>query len=338
MRGHPAALAVVLSTILGLFGQAGSAKDLVKIKNSDLENIGNRDINSGQVNFISLAKEIALGQQLAQEVERSSKLLDDPEVSEYVNRIGQALVRNSDARVPFVIKVIESEEVNALALPGGFFYVNTGLILAANEEAELAGVMAHEIAHVAARHGTEQYTKGEIFNIASLPLIFVGGPIGYGIRQAAGILIPLQFLRFSRGAEREADFLGLEYLYKSGYDPTAFVSFFEKVQVQEKRRPGLLAKTFSTHPPTGDRIQRSEEEIQGLFPERQEYVVNTSEFDRMKARLRQYDNVLNPDTDNTRRPVLKRRTSGEVVDLDHQSTDAGEEDRPKLTKRLLATR
>jgi predicted Zn-dependent protease len=338
MRGHPAALAVVLSGILGVFSQAGSGKDLVKIKNSDLENIGNRDINSGQVNFISLAKEIALGQQLAQEVERSSKLLDDPEVSEYVNRIGQALVRNSDARVPFVIKVIESEEVNAVALPGGFFYVNTGLILAANEEAELAGVMAHEIAHVAARHGTEQYTKGEIFNIASLPLIFVGGPIGYGIRQAAGILIPLQFLRFSRGAEREADFLGLEYLYKSGYDPTAFVSFFEKVQAQEKRRPGLLAKAFSTHPPTGDRIQRSEEEIQGLFAERQEYVVNTSEFDRMKARLRQYDNVLNPDADNTRRPVLKRRTSGEVVDLDHQSTDAGEEDRPKLTKRLLATR
>ncbi len=336
MRGHRALLAVVLSAMTQFSPRPGFTKDLAKLKNSDLQNIGNRDINTGQVNFISLAKEIALGWQLAQEVERASKLLDDPEISEYVNRIGQALVRNSDARVPFVIKVIGSGEVNALALPGGFFYVNTGLILAANEESELAGVMAHEIAHVAARHGTEQYTKGQIFNIASLPLIFVGGPIGYGIRQAAGIFIPLQFLRFSRGAEREADFLGLEYLYKSGYDPTAFVSFFEKVQAQEKRRPGLLAKAFSTHPPTGDRIQRSQKEIQELFPERPQYVLNTSEFDRIKARLQRYDDAPNFDSDNRRsgRPVLKRRTSGEVVDLDRKPQGATEEDRPKLTKKI----
>jgi predicted Zn-dependent protease len=325
-------LAVVLSACLGFCSVQANSKDLAKRKNSDIENIGSRDINSGQVNFISLEKEIVLGRQLAQEVERTSKLLEDREVSEYVNRVGQNLVQHSDAKVPFVIKVIESDEVNALALPGGFFFVNTGLILAANEEAELAGVMAHEIAHVAARHGTEQYTKGQILNLASLPLIFVGGPIGYGIRQAAGILIPLQFLRFSRGAEGEADFLGLEYLYKAGYDPTAFVTFFEKVEAQEKKRPGFLAKAFATHPPTGDRIQQSEEEIQSLLPERQEYVVNTSEFDRIKARLRAYDNPGRRGSDDGRRPILKRRTSVEVDDVDHQSPDSAEEDRPKLTR------
>jgi predicted Zn-dependent protease len=336
MRGSRVLLTIVFSVGLGVCGrQSSSAKDLAKQKNSDIENIGSRDVNAGQINFTSLAKEIALGRQLAEEVERASKLLDDREVAEYINRIGQNIVRNSDAKVPFVIKVIESDEINALALPGGFFYVNTGLILAANEEAELAGVMAHEIAHVAARHGTEQYTKGQIFNIASLPLIFVGGPIGYGIRQAAGILIPLQFLRFSRGAEREADFLGLEYLHKAGYDPTAFVSFFEKVEAQEKKRPGLLAKAFSTHPPTTDRIQRSQDEIQGLLPGRQEYVVNTSEFDRIKTRLAAYDNAKKPDdTDpKSRRPILKRKTSGDVGDLDQEPDGSVGNDRPKLTRK-----
>jgi predicted Zn-dependent protease len=315
--------------------QASPAKNPIKEKNSDIQNIGKRDINSGQVNFLSLEREIALGRQLAQEVERTSKLVDDRDVAEYINRIGQNLVRNSDAKVPFVIKVIESDEINALALPGGFFYVNTGLILAANEEAELAGVMAHEIAHVAARHGTEQYTKGQIFNMASLPLIFVGGPIGYGIRQAAGLLIPLQFLRFSRGAEREADFLGLEYLHKTGYDPTAFVSFFEKVEAQERKRPGVLAKAFSSHPLTADRIQRSQNEIQRLLPEREEYVVNTSEFDRIKSRLAAYENAKRVDglDPRSRRPVLKRKTSGDVEDLDQKPDTSLEDDRPKLTRK-----
>jgi len=314
--------------------QASSAKNPGREKNSDIQNIGRRDVNSGQVNFLSLEKEIALGRQLAQEVERASKLLDDRDIAEYINRIGQNIVRNSDAKVPFVIKVIESDEINALALPGGFFYVNTGLILAASEEAELAGVMAHEIAHVAARHGTEQYTKGQIFNIASLPLIFIGGPVGYGIRQAAGILIPLQFLHFSRGAEREADFLGLEYLHKTGYDPTAFVSFFEKAQAQERKRPGVFAKAFSTHPPTTDRIRRAQGEIQELLPEREEYVVSTSEFDRIKARLAAYENPKKPESADpkSRRPVLMRKTSGDVDDLDQKPDSSGPDaDRPKLT-------
>ena len=332
MRGNRVVLTVVFS--LGLFVFV-LQESIAKQKNSDIENIGNRNINARQINFMSLEKEIALGRQLAQEVERTSKLLRDQEISEYVNRLGQNIVRNSDAKVPFVIKVLESDEINAMALPGGFFYVNSGLILAANEEAELAGVMAHEIAHVAARHGTEQYSKGQLFNIASIPLIFLGGPIGYGIRQAAGFLIPLQFLQFSRGAEREADFLGLQYLYKTGYDPTAYISFFEKVQAQDKKKPGLLAKAFSTHPPTEDRITKSQKEIQELLAERQEYVLNTSEFDHIKARLTAYENAKKPAVDDlkSQRPVLKRKTSGEVDDSDESTDSPVDQDRPKLTRK-----
>src|SRR3989475_10378195 len=250
------------------------SKQKSKKKNSDVENIGNRNINKGSLNFFSLEKEIQMGRQLAAEIERQVKLIEDPTINEYVNRVGQNLVRNSDAKVPFTIKVVESDEINAFALPGGFFYVNSGLITAADEESELAGVMAHEIAHVAARHGTEQYTKATLANYASLPLIFLGGGLGYGLYNAAGFLIPLQFLHFSRKAETEADFLGLEYMYKTGYDPTAFISFFEKIQAQEKKKPGKLAKAFSTHPPTGDRIEKTQANIATILPERDQYVIN----------------------------------------------------------------
>jgi predicted Zn-dependent protease len=302
----------------------------------NVDEIGNRNINKGlgNVNMVSLEKEIALGKQLAQEVERSSKLVTDPEITEYVNRVGQNIVKNSDAKVPFTIKVIDSDEVNAFALPGGFFYINTGLITTADEEAEMAGVMAHEIAHVAARHGTEQYTKATIANYATIPLIFVSGGLGYGLYQAASFLIPMQFLQFSRSAEREADFLGLEYMYKTGYDPTSFISFFEKVQAQEKKKPGTLSKMFSTHPPTGDRIEKSQAEIATVLPARDQYVINTSEFDTIKAKLVAMENAKRPaEGDKQNKPTLKRRTSGDVDDTSTDKPSSSDDDRPTLKRR-----
>jgi len=278
-----------------------------KKKNSDVENIGNRDINKGSINFFSLDKEIAMGRQLAAEIERQVKLNEDPTINEYVNRVGQNLVRNSDAKVPFTIKVVESDEINAFALPGGFFYVNTGLILAADDESELAGVMAHEIAHVAARHGTKQASKAELINFASIPLIFMGGVGGFALRQVAGFLIPMQFLQFSRKDEAEADYLGLQYLYKTGYDPGAAVSFFEKLQAKESARPGTVSKMFSTHPPTGDRIAMSKKNIELILPDKDQYVVTTSEFNQVKALLGQLEN-RQPSREEANKPSLRRRT------------------------------
>ena len=253
---------------------------------ADVNAIGNRKVGHGP-DMYSMEHELALGKQLAQEVDRVSKFITDPVVTEYVNRVGQNLVRNSDAQVPFTIKVIDSDSVNAFALPGGFFYVNSGLILRADEESELAGVMAHEIAHVCARHGTRNATKGTIMQMATIPLILLGpgGWAGYGLYEGLNFLIPVTYLKFSRDAEREADYLGLQYMYKAGYDPNAFVQFFEKVEADEKKHPGTIPKLFSTHPPTPDRIEASQKAIATILPSREEYIVTTSEFDVVKRRL-----------------------------------------------------
>ena len=311
-------------------------KDTVTPKNSkeDVEAIGNRSVGKG-INLYSLEREISLGKSLAQEVERSSKLIDDPVVTEYVNRVGQNLVRNSDARVPFTIKVIDSDEVNAFALPGGFFYVNSGLILHAQEESELAGVMAHEISHVTARHGTKNATKGELMQLATIPLILLGpgGWAGYGIYQGLNLAIPVTYLKFSRDAEREADFLGLQYMYKAGYDPNSYVTFFERIQADEKRRPGTIPKVFSTHPPTPERIENTQKEIARILPARQEYIVTTSEFDSVKGRLRNImfsrkvtDNAPGKPTLRTKTEQSKKQPTGN----DPSSTD---DDRPTLKRR-----
>ena len=309
-------------------------QDTVHPKNSkdDVEAIGNRKVGKG-VNLYSLEREVALGKALAQDVERSSKMIDDPIVTEYVNRVGQNLVRNSDARVPFTIKVIDSDEINAFALPGGFFFVNSGLIIHAQEESELAGVMAHEISHVTARHGTKNATKGELMQLATIPLILLGpgGWAGYGLYEGLNLAIPVTYLKFSRDAEREADFLGLQYMYKAGYDPNSYVTFFERIQAEEKRRPGTIPKVFSTHPPTPERIENAQKEIARILPARQEYIVTTSEFDTVKARLR---NIMfsRKVTDNAPgKPTLRTKTEqSKKQPTDPNSTD---DDRPTLKRR-----
>jgi beta-barrel assembly-enhancing protease len=271
----------------------------------DVARIGDRGVGN-KLNFYSIEKEEALGRELSQQVEQQAKLIKDPVITEYVNRIGQTLVQHSDAKVPFVIKVVDDEQVNAFALPGGFFYVNSGVLVAADNEAELAGVMAHEIAHVAARHATRNATKQEIWNLASLPLVFIGGPVVAAVRQISSIMVPMSFLKFSRDAEREADFLGIEYEYAAGYDPTAFVDFFEKLDSVEKRKSGFIARAFSTHPMNDDRIRRAEDELAAL-PARDDYIVSTSGFDDVKARLIRLTRSHSM-TDGKTGPTLRKHT------------------------------
>jgi len=316
----------------------------------DVDAIGNRNVGKG-LDFYSLEREIALGKQLSQEVDKSAKFIDDPVITEYVNRVAQNLVRNSDAQVPFTVKVIDSGVVNAFALPGGFFYVNSGLILHADEESELAGVMAHEIAHVCARHGTKQATKSDIMQIASIPaMIFIPYTwAGYALYQGMNFMIPVTFLKFSRDAEREADYLGLQYMYKAGYDPNSFVAFFEKVEADEKKQPGTIPKVFSTHPPTPDRIEATQKEIATILPPREEYIVTTSEFDTVKHRLQMIESNQKVKNTNPNKPTLRKRTEqnkggsttggstdpsagGSTTPSDPNST-ADDSDKPTLKRR-----
>jgi len=301
----------------------------------DVDAIGNRGMGKrGLGDWYSLESEIRMGKQYSMQVESSVKLVQDPVVNEYVNRIGQNLVRNSDAQVPFTIKVIDSDEINAFALPGGFFYVNSGLILAADEEAELAGVMAHEISHVCARHGMRQLTRAQWAQIGTLPLIFIGGGIGYGIYEAAGLGLPLTFMKFQRDFEAEADYLGLQYMYKTGYDPQAFISFFEKIQAKEKKKPGAVAKAFASHPQTPDRIEASQKEIATILPARPQYIVSTSEFDDVKARLATIENrhkVIEEKDGN--KPSLRRASTTDKTSGTGSGGSSSDDDRPTLKRR-----
>ena len=299
----------------------------------DVDAIGNRNVGckQGLGNWYSVEKQVQMGRGYAQQVESQSKMINDPVVTEYVNRIGQNLVRNSDAQVPFTIKVIDSDVVNAMALPGGYFYVNSGLILAADEEAELAGVMAHEIAHVAACHAAREQSRGNLMQMASIPLIFIGGPIGYAGYEAAGVALPMTFLKFSREFESQADYLGVQYMYKSGYDPSAFVTFFEKIEAMDKKKPGTLAKAFDTHPQTPDRIEKTQQEIASILPARPQYIVSTSEFDDVKSRLAAIENRHKvTDKKDANRPSL-RRTS--TADKTGDKGDNPDDDRPTLKRR-----
>jgi len=313
----------------------------------DVSAVGNRDIGArGVGNWYSTEGEIKMGKSYSMEVEKSTKMITDPVVTEYVNRIGQNLVKNSDCKVPFTIKVIDSDEVNAMSLPGGFFYVNSGLILSADEEAEMAGVMAHEIAHVCAHHGVREQTRSNYAQIAAMAsAVLIPGWTGYGIYEASGLAIPLGLVAFSREFEAQADYLGVQYMYRAGYDPQAFVTFFEKIQNLEKRKPGAVAKAFSTHPQTPDRIEHSQQEIARILPPRDEYVVTTSEFDDVKARLARIENKRRlTDKSNGAKPTL-RRASTTTGDPSTQgggsspnspsssSTTSGGDDQPTLHRR-----
>jgi len=338
MKGLSAkiAISVLATTFISLPAYADR-------KHGDVEKIGNRKV-SGKIigvlpNWVSLEKEIAMGNQIAGEFEQTARMIDDPVVSEYVDRIGQNLVKHSDAKVPFHIKVVDTDEVNAFAFPGGYFYVNKGLILAADSEAERAGVMAHEISHVTARHATQRMSKAQYLQLAAIPALFVGGYWTQTlIQQGMGLGLNLELMGITRNSEREADQLGIQYLWNSGYDPNAFVSFFEKMQEQEKSKPGKLAGWFRTHPSTDDRIMASLDE-QRYLPEKDNYVLNTSEFDRVKARLLAIDNAQKSEeatsAQEQKRPTLKRRTEGGGQEPDKGGgTDDGT-DTPKKTRPTL---
>jgi beta-barrel assembly-enhancing protease len=287
--------------------------------NEDPAMIGKRNINGG---FLipkmagSLEKEVRLGRELAAEVDRQAKFVDDPIITEYVNRVGQNIVLHSDSKVPFTIKVIDSDEVNAFALPGGFFYVNKGLLLAADNEAELAGVMAHEIAHVAARHAVENQAKGTLLEWGAIAgSIFLGGIPGMIYQNTAGLGLLGVFMKFSRSAEEEADKLGVQYMYAAGYDPGAMATMFEKLEAKNKKKPGFIARAFATHPAPPDR-RATALALAARFPENEEYVISSSEFQRVKSRLLRLSNARASTTGAIQaaeeggapgRPTLKRR-------------------------------
>jgi len=330
-------------SIFGLAMMLNSTQGFADRKHGHVENIGNRSV-SGRIfgilpNFVSLEKEISMGAQVASEFEQTARLVEDPVVSEYVDRIGQDIVKHSDAKVPFHIKVVDTDEVNAFAFPGGYFYVNKGLILAARNEAELAGVMAHEISHVTARHATQRMSKGQYLQFAAIPALFVGGYWAQmGIQNALGLGLNLELMGITRESEREADQLGIQYLWNSGYDPNAFVSFFEKMQEDEKSKPGRLAGWFRTHPSTTDRIVAALDE-QRYLPEKDSYVMNSSEFDRVKARLQSIDNAQKSEegaqNKDQKRPTLKRRTTEGGGGQDPGNTGDDGDSSPKKSRPTL---
>src|SRR5579863_530013 len=344
MRSLPILLASSLFFIASCFAQiptlspvGATSSDLKAYHDGsirDINAIGNRKIGCerGFGNWYSLDKQIEMGRSYAGQIETSAKLITDPVITEYINRIGQNLVRNSDAQVPFTIKVVDTDDINAFALPGGFFYVDSGLILAADNEAELAGVMSHEIAHVAACHVARENTRGQLMNLASIPLIFVGGGIGFAARNLMGMAVPMGFLQFSRNFEAEADFLGVEYMFKAGYDPQALTSFFEKVKALEQHKPGTIAKAFDTHPQTPDRIEKTQKEINTLLPPEPQYIVDTSEFGDVKTRLFELQNRHSlSDGKGINRPTLRRTMHAPAGDSG-TADGSSDDDHPTLKR------
>jgi predicted Zn-dependent protease len=296
---------------------------------NDVDAVGNRKI--GGLDWYSWDKEIQLGNEYARQIEPTMKMITDPVVTEYINRIGQNLVRNSDVKIPVVIKVVDADEPNAFTLPGGHLYVDSGLILAAEEEDEIAGVMAHEIGHIAARHATRGATRAELMKLLRIPAgIFIPGGAGILVGQTLGIGLPLTFLKFSRNFEAEADYLGIQYAYRAGYDPAGLITFFEKLEAMEKQKPGTLAQAFRTHPQTPARLHKSQQEITDILPPRGQYIVTTSEFEEVKARMVRLENrrpVEGPKDGS--KPTLRRSPGASSPD---EKDDGKQNDRPTLRK------
>ncbi|MBZ5513775.1 MAG: M48 family metalloprotease [Acidobacteriia bacterium] len=324
------AVSILLTT--GLLALAPGA--LAGGDKADVNDIGNRKV--AHKSIISQEKEIAIGKQYASEIEKQAKMIKDPVVTEYVNRIAQNVARNSDLTIPLTVRVIDSPEINAFALPGGFLFVNSGVVQAADEEDQVAGVIAHEIAHVAARHWASEMTKATLLQYATIPLIFVPMtyPVYMGISSAMNFGIPVAFLKFSRNAEAEADFLGLQYMYKAGYDPSSYVTFFSKVINEERRQPGSVPKVFSDHPPTPDRIIKCQEEIEKILPSRPQYLVTTSEFNDVKARLTTVVASLKKHEQSG--PTLEKRAPNDSTQTQtgsDKSTSQGDDNPPVLKRR-----
>ncbi|MGD0922438.1 MAG: M48 family metalloprotease [Terriglobia bacterium] len=316
-------VAVFLSSAVSLAGED---------KKKDVDAIGERRV--ARRSIISQEKEIGIGKQYANEIDHSAKMVTDPVVVEFVNRLAQNVARNSDLTIPLTVKVIDSPELNAFALPGGFLYVNSGLVLAADEEAQVAGVVAHEIAHVAARHWASQMTKATFLQYAMIPLIFtpMSYPVYMGLSTALNLGIPMAFLKFSRGDEAEADMLGLQYMYKAGYDPSAYVTFFSKIIDEDRKSPGSVPTVFASHPPTPERILKSEEEIKAILPKREQYLVSTSEFDDVKTRLQSIMSLKK--SEKKEGPTLRKRESTDQAGTGQKPTDTGkDEDKPPVLRR-----
>jgi predicted Zn-dependent protease len=331
--GRIRALALVPVTLVCLLAQPSRAADNKARKNKDdVNEIGHRRV--AHRSMISQDKEIAIGKQYADEIDHSAKIVTDSVINEYVNRVAQNVARNSDLAIPLTVKVIDAPEINAFSLPGGFIYLNSGTILAADEEDQIAGVLAHEVAHTVARHWASQVTKATIARYAMLPVLFT--PMGYGVYSGIEAAymngLPLAFLHFNRSAESEADYLGLQYMYKAGYDPNSYVSFFGKVLEDERQVPGSVPKLFMDHPPAADRILKSEEEIKEILPKRPQYLVSTSEFDDVKARI---EVVITHRRRGRPGPVLERRQAGDGAASSTGSTKGGveEDDAPVLKRK-----
>jgi Zn-dependent protease with chaperone function len=302
-------------------------EDPKKIAKYDVNRIGHRGIGHG-FNIYSQKREHQLGQNLAAAFDSSSRIVNDPVLNDYVNRLAQKIVRNSDAEIPFTVRLIDSSEIpRAYGLPGGFLYVDSALIFAAESEAELAGVMAHEIAHVAARHATRALTRKDLFHVTG-SLSMLAGPVGIVLQDAGGVAGPLSVKKFSRDSEYEADLLGIEYAYTAGYDPEALLSALEKLHALEASRAAMFAKIpgyhfasklpfhsqvargFSNYPLLEERIRRLQLEITTFLPDRKDYIVDTNEFQDIKERLLSLQGPVHlrrhGEDEDPRAPVLRR--------------------------------